>query len=41
MFEKLLEVEQRFDALTAQLSDPAVASDPGTYRRGRQGSTPR
>ena len=33
MFEKLLEVERRFDMLTAQLSDPAVGSDPDEYRK--------
>jgi peptide chain release factor 1 len=33
MFEKLLEVEKRYDALTAQLSDPSVASDPNVYAR--------
>lgn len=33
MFEKLLEVEKRYDVLTAQLSDPAVVSDPDAYRR--------
>ena len=31
MFEKLLEVEKRYDALTAQLSDPAIAMDSTKY----------
>ncbi len=33
MFEKLLDVEKRYDSLTAQLSDPKVASDPDAYRK--------
>ncbi len=33
MFEKLLEVEKRYDALTAQLADPTVGRDPDTYRK--------
>jgi peptide chain release factor 1 len=33
MFEKLLDVERRYDLLTAQLSDPAVGSDPDAFRR--------
>ena len=32
MFEKLLEVEKRFDALEAQLSDPTVVTDPKRYQ---------
>lgn len=32
MFEKLLEVEKRYDALTAQLSDPTVATNADRYR---------
>ena len=36
MFEKLLEVEQHYEALTAQLSDPAVGSDPAAYRKVAQ-----
>lgn len=32
MFEKLLEVEKRFEALGAQLFDPSVTTDPGKYR---------
>ena len=33
MFEKLLDVEKRYDSLTAQLSDPGVVSDPDAYRK--------
>ena len=33
MFEKLREIEDRYEALTAQLSDPAVVSDPNAYRK--------
>ena len=36
MFEKLLEVEKRYDALLAQLSDPSIASDPNAYRKAAQ-----
>lgn len=36
MFEKLLEVEKRYENLTAQLSDPAVATDPNAYRKVAQ-----
>ena len=32
MFEKLLEVERRYETLTAQLSDPTIASNPSAYR---------
>jgi peptide chain release factor 1 len=32
MFEKLLEVERRYETLTAQLSDPTIGSNPGVYR---------
>ncbi len=36
MFEKLLEVEQHYEHLTAQLSDPAVGNDPSAYRKVAQ-----
>lgn len=36
MFEKLLEVEKKYETLTAQLSDPAVASNPDMYRKVAQ-----
>ena len=36
MFEKLLEVEKRYDALTAQLSDPSIGSRPDAYRKVAQ-----
>jgi peptide chain release factor 1 len=32
MFEKLQEVEARYEELTAQMMDPAIATDPGRYR---------
>ena len=32
MFEKLLEVEERYEHLTAQLIDPAIGADPNAYR---------
>src|SRR5207253_9123207 len=31
--DKLQEIEQRFERLTADLGDPAVLSDPGRYRQ--------
>lgn len=33
MFEKLREIEDRYEALTVQLSDPGVVSDPNAYRK--------
>jgi len=36
MFEKLLEVEKRYDLLTAQLSDPTIAVNPSAYRKVAQ-----
>ena len=32
MFDKLTEIEERYDALTALLSDPSVQADAKTYR---------
>ena len=32
MDEKLQEIEQRFDRLTADLGDPAVLADPARFR---------
>ena len=32
MFDKLTEIEDRYDALTALLSDPSVQADAKTYR---------
>ena len=32
MFDKLEEVKQRYDEVTSQLGDPAIASDPTQYR---------